>query len=74
MCRPFVKGKNYVNAEQDHVSSGCCDSAKQECNTSRQLWIWIHAAAFEEGFGALRTACQKQVLPSIDLLYCVPSQ
>ena len=27
----------------------------------RQLWVWIHAAAFSEGVDALKLACQRQV-------------
>ena len=27
----------------------------------RQLWVWIHASAFNEGYGALKLACQKEV-------------
>ncbi|KAL7226950.1 hypothetical protein ACSBR1_021923 [Camellia fascicularis] len=27
----------------------------------RQLWVWIHAAAFSEGVDALKLACQKQM-------------
>ncbi|KAI9173800.1 hypothetical protein LWI28_006760 [Acer negundo] len=27
----------------------------------RQLWLWMHASAFDEGYNALKLACQKQV-------------
>ena len=27
----------------------------------RQLWLWIHASAFEEGYDNLKLACQKEV-------------
>ncbi|KAF3336244.1 ribonucleases P/MRP protein subunit POP1 [Carex littledalei] len=27
-----------------------------------KLWIWVHAAAFHEGYNALRAACEKQQL------------
>lgn len=42
----------------------------EECNrpqgiegysTFRQLWVWIHASAFNDGYGALKLACQKEV-------------
>ncbi|KAK4844269.1 hypothetical protein QYF36_018307 [Acer negundo] len=26
----------------------------------RQLWLWMHASAFDEGYNALKLACQKQ--------------
>ncbi|MQL87406.1 hypothetical protein Taro_019946 [Colocasia esculenta] len=37
----------------------------------RQLWIWVHAAAFTEGFGVLSAACQKQMNEDGVLLSCV---
>lgn len=33
---------------------------------SRQLWLWIHASAYEEGYDALKLACHKQVIYLID--------
>ncbi|KAK0587699.1 hypothetical protein LWI29_027159 [Acer saccharum] len=27
----------------------------------RQLWLWMHASAFDEGYNALKLACQKQM-------------
>ncbi|QHO43524.1 Ribonucleases P/MRP protein subunit [Arachis hypogaea] len=27
----------------------------------RQLWVWIHASAFEEGYDSLKFACQKEM-------------
>ena len=33
-----------------------------ECFSSfRQLWLWMHASAFNEGCDALKFACQKLV-------------
>ncbi|KAG1326181.1 ribonucleases P/MRP protein subunit POP1 [Cocos nucifera] len=61
MWRPFLNDDNRDNVQQDDVSNGCCNSGKNGSGTlPRQLWIWIHAAAFNEGFNALRFACQKQ--------------
>lgn len=38
---------------------------KAESTESRscfhQLWVWIHASAFNEGYGALKFACQNEV-------------
>lgn len=28
----------------------------------RQLWVWIHASAFNEGYGALKFACQNEMI------------
>ncbi|XP_045830019.1 ribonucleases P/MRP protein subunit POP1-like [Trifolium pratense] len=33
-----------------------------ECSSSsRHLWVWIHASAFEEGYDNLKLACQKEM-------------
>ncbi|KAM0951191.1 putative ribonuclease P [Dioscorea sansibarensis] len=61
MWRPFGGGNTHICVKQDH-SSDCYtmpDENGHNTLSSRQLWIWIHAAAFNEGFDALRSACQK---------------
>ncbi|XP_008809253.2 ribonucleases P/MRP protein subunit POP1 isoform X2 [Phoenix dactylifera] len=70
MWRPFLSDdRNSV--QQDDVSNGCCNSGKNGSSTSpRQLWIWLHAAAFNEGFNALRFACQKQMHESGKCVSC----
>jgi hypothetical protein len=37
----------------------------------RQVWVWVHAAAFDEALMCLQTACQRQVRHVLDLLYAV---
>lgn len=62
MWRPFLSDGNHTSDQQDDASNGCCNLGKNGSSTSpRQLWIWIHAVAFKEGFDALRFACQKQM-------------
>lgn len=40
----------------------CEKSERLKCSSSsRHLWVWIHAAAFEEGYDNLKLACQKEV-------------
>ncbi|XP_020101918.1 uncharacterized protein LOC109719568 isoform X2 [Ananas comosus] len=57
----FSNNKNYAT-EQHDTSNICSSSGESERRTlTRKLWIWIHAAAFEEGIDALRFACQRQV-------------
>ncbi|KAH7655112.1 Ribonuclease P protein [Dioscorea alata] len=61
MWRPFDRGNAHICVEQDH-NSGRCSMPDENSHSNlsyRQLWIWIHAAAFNEGFDALRSACQK---------------
>ncbi|XP_010914572.2 ribonucleases P/MRP protein subunit POP1 [Elaeis guineensis] len=71
MWRPFLSDDNRNSVQQDDVSNGCCKSGKNGSGTSpRQLWIWIHAAAFNEGFNTLRFACQKQMHESGKSVSC----
>ncbi|MCL7030627.1 hypothetical protein MKW94_017671 [Papaver nudicaule] len=61
MWRPVTR-KN-AESESSKVSSpaGFGITSKSTCNSPfRQLWIWIHAAAFVEGYDALIHATQKQ--------------
>ncbi|CAK8574590.1 unnamed protein product [Lathyrus sativus] len=39
----------------------CEKSERLDCSSSRHLWVWIHAAAFEEGYDNLKLACQKEM-------------
>ncbi|KAJ6826571.1 uncharacterized protein M6B38_371380 [Iris pallida] len=65
MWRPLLNENNNVHAMVDHVSNGYSTSSGSECRiSSRQLWIWIHAAALKEGISALKHACQKQMQES----------
>lgn len=50
------------NAVTAHESEECKRPESTEGHsTFRQLWVWIHASAFSEGYGALKLACQKEV-------------
>ncbi|KAF9619843.1 hypothetical protein IFM89_009594 [Coptis chinensis] len=50
MWRPHVRHDVDTEAGSSPIVSG----------SDRQLWVWIHAGALDEGLGALRLACQKQ--------------
>ncbi|CAN1289337.1 Ribonucleases P/MRP protein subunit POP1 [Linum perenne] len=56
---------HYVSSQTgitEHSSSECnVPQSSELCRSSRQLWMWIHASAFAEGFKALKFACQKQM-------------
>lgn len=45
------------------LKDGCAinSDGKDENNPTRYLWIWIHAAAFDDAFNTLQSACQRQV-------------
>ncbi|XP_077218174.1 ribonuclease Ps isoform X2 [Tasmannia lanceolata] len=60
MWRPCFRDQLNVDCGEDPILNGFHMACNNECSTSlRQLWIWIHAAAFSEGFDALKSACQK---------------
>ncbi|KAK3170398.1 hypothetical protein Dsin_000176 [Dipteronia sinensis] len=57
--------KPYPN--HDREGDGSFQNAV-ECNDPhvchspfRQIWLWMHASAFDEGYNALKLACQKQM-------------
>ncbi|XP_077216674.1 ribonucleases P/MRP protein subunit POP1-like isoform X2 [Tasmannia lanceolata] len=63
MWRPCFRDQINVDAGEDRILNGFHMPGKNKCSTSfLQLWIWIHAAAFNEGFDALESACQKLML------------
>ncbi|KAM7523324.1 hypothetical protein LguiA_013226 [Lonicera macranthoides] len=55
-----------------HNIDGCDDPMRIEGSSStRQVWVWIHAAAFTEGYEALKSACQMQMAEDGTLINCV---
>jgi ribonuclease P/MRP protein subunit POP1 len=61
MWRPSCL-RNRENGNNEHISGGCNETQISDaCSSHRQLWVWIHASAFSEGYDALKFACQKQV-------------
>ncbi|PKU68437.1 ribonuclease P/MRP protein subunit POP1 [Dendrobium catenatum] len=69
MWLPLKRDENYMDSEQLFDRSS---SSKSECSTSpRQLWIWLHPAAYNEGFDALRCACQKQMNETGTSIHCL---
>ncbi|KAK9950519.1 hypothetical protein M0R45_006005 [Rubus argutus] len=51
---------------------GACNGIEgtERSSTFRQLWVWIHASAFTEGYDALKLACQKQMEESSSMINC----
>ncbi|XP_059298990.1 ribonucleases P/MRP protein subunit POP1 isoform X1 [Lycium ferocissimum] len=41
------------------------------CASLRRLWVWIHAAAFGEGYNALQIACERQVDAAGSRVTCI---
>ncbi|XVF72760.1 hypothetical protein PTKIN_Ptkin12aG0146300 [Pterospermum kingtungense] len=40
----------------------------------RQLWLWIHASAFSDGYDALKCACQKLMIERGITINCFPRE
>ncbi|XP_062087610.1 ribonucleases P/MRP protein subunit POP1 isoform X2 [Humulus lupulus] len=62
------------NRDGDDASINGLGSMKPEITESRssfrQLWVWIHASAFDEGYGALKFACEKEMEEKDILIHC----
>ena len=61
MWRPLQKKDIGSGAEHDNVESANSTQTNECCPSFRQLWVWIHASALNEGYDALKFACQKLV-------------
>ncbi|KAJ0113232.1 hypothetical protein Patl1_00864 [Pistacia atlantica] len=56
--------------ERDGEGNANCDNAVECPSCLRQLWLWIHASAFVEGYDALKLASQKQMNETGALINC----
>ncbi|OVA02515.1 Ribonuclease P/MRP [Macleaya cordata] len=62
MWRPLIKKDIEIEAEKVSIPAGSSTTCSSTCDSPfRKLWLWIHAAAYSEGFDALRCASQKQM-------------
>lgn len=67
MWRPhnYQAGEEDANFQNDVVSN-----ETHVCHSqSRQLWLWIHASAFDEGYNAVKLASEEQVNNCDSLFY-----
>ena len=73
MWRPIEKKDIGIGAEHD-VDSVNSTQTYECCSSFRQLWVWMHASAFNEGYDALKFACQKLVncRDYLSLIYFFP--
>ncbi|WVZ49698.1 hypothetical protein U9M48_001032 [Paspalum notatum var. saurae] len=60
MWRPFLR--EHDKSEAGDLSTHHCFDEGSISSLRRQLWIWIHPSALDEGLSAIRFACEKQVL------------
>jgi hypothetical protein len=64
MWRSFSRESSKSEAKEGDLSK--CETRRNEgscISLQRQLWIWIHPSALDEGLDAIKVACDKQVLP-----------
>ncbi|PHT31413.1 hypothetical protein CQW23_27750 [Capsicum baccatum] len=60
-----------ADAKVDHADI-CGEQQKVDgCASLRRLWVWIHAAAFIEGYNALQNACERQVDAAGSRVSCI---
>ncbi|KAL5791959.1 hypothetical protein ACOSP7_000553 [Xanthoceras sorbifolium] len=70
MWKPY-HNKDIVGDVNYHNAVGCNEPHKIVCHSQfHQLWVWIHASAFDEGYNALKLACQKQMNDSSTSINC----
>ncbi|KAF8026258.1 hypothetical protein BT93_F2921 [Corymbia citriodora subsp. variegata] len=62
---------NTGKVQQDCILNG--EGVPENIDSSvpfRQLWVWVHASAFTEGYDALKCACQKEMDGLGSLIRC----
>uniref|UniRef100_A0A0A9D7L5 POPLD domain-containing protein n=1 Tax=Arundo donax TaxID=35708 RepID=A0A0A9D7L5_ARUDO len=70
MWRPFSRERVKLEPEEGGLSNSHCFDDESSSSLRRQLWIWIHPAALDEGLNAIRTACERQMQDSGGLVKC----
>ncbi|CAK7348447.1 unnamed protein product [Dovyalis caffra] len=71
MWRPSCL-RNREYGDNEHGYDGCNETQISDAGSShRQLWLWIHASAFSEGYDALKFTCQKQMNENGILINCL---
>jgi len=69
MWRPFARADDKSGIEGDPCPSHCIHD-ESGSSSRRQLWIWIHPAALDEGISAIRFACERQIQDSGGVVKC----
>ncbi|WMV53496.1 hypothetical protein MTR67_046881 [Solanum verrucosum] len=60
-----------TDTKVDHADI-CGEQQKIDgCASLRRLWVWIHAAAFSEGYNTLQNACERQVDAAGSRVSCI---
>eukprot|EP00261_Vitis_vinifera_P023172 XP_010654974.2 PREDICTED: uncharacterized protein LOC104877333 [Vitis vinifera] len=70
MWRPLQKKDIGIGVEHHNVDSVNSTQTNECCSSFRQLWVWMHASAFNEGYDALKFACQELMDETGILINC----
>jgi ribonuclease P/MRP protein subunit POP1 len=69
MWRPFFRENDKSETEGDLSTAHSFDE-KSRSSLRRQLWIWIHPVALDDGLSAIRFACERQIQDSGGVVKC----
>lgn len=69
MWRPFSRADDKSGIEGDQCTSHCIHDESGN-SSRRQLWIWIHPAALDDGISAIQFACERQIQDSGGVVKC----
>jgi len=69
MWRSF-SGENDKSETEGDLSTAHSFDEKSRSSLRRQLWIWIHPAALDDGLSAIRFACERQIQDSGGVVKC----
>ena len=74
MWRPLQKKDIGIGVEHHNVDSVNSTQTNECCSSFRQLWVWMHASTFNEGYDALKFACQELInhRDYLSLIYFFP--
>ena len=61
MVAPVTYMWRPVFSQEMNLKLDAVDLEHRATASFRQLWVWIHASAFGEGYDVLKLACHKEV-------------
>lgn len=70
MWRPSSQQSIHVETDNQGMNQYNEQQETGPSSSSRQLWVWLHASIFSEGYNALTFACQKQNAEAGCLIHC----
>ncbi|KAL6654279.1 hypothetical protein ACP70R_007744 [Stipagrostis hirtigluma subsp. patula] len=70
MWRPWSRENGKLVLREGDLSNSHNFDKESNGYLRRQLWIWIHPAALDEGLNAIRSACERQMQESGCVVKC----